>query len=576
MKNMIRRPICILLVAVMLLTLIPAGIIEASAEETNSLVWDSASKYFNVTYMKGARGANAEKKGDYISYTGTNATPEQLNIIQPASFVGGDYPILAIRYRYDKEYTNAGLSIGYVESGKTLRTKDGAISTYADGNWHNRIINLSTIDKDTSAYDWSTANTNYFLVFPFGWNSCEGSQFDIAYIGLFKSVEDAQEYIGESVLAGGELKAAMDGATASTVTVTFEDNCVKATGVTTVQNAEQIKFKMPEAVDGGKYPFMAIKYKYDKAYENAKLSLSRTNFDAVNKDGATAKASNRSADGQIATFSDGEWQIAILDMRTIQFESKKDFPAIGGKTWADYTYNTFTFLPFGWNAVQDSVFSLEYFGFFSTEEKAVSYVKNMEQVPSVTVSEGVKSIAQYHENGTFANKINVTWADSTFDRVVLKNADGDILGYSTDASKTATFDVEADGEYSVVGENTSKTYFRGWQPGTDGASIRFVASLDDLTCTGAGMEITAVAGDVTKNFGMDASGITKIVYASIMGGGMNYTAADLATSYIHVAVVEGLPTGVELTFTVKPFKMVEGERIYGGETTVVYTVSSGN
>ncbi len=576
MKNMTKRPICFLLVAVMLLTLIPAGIIGVSAEETSSLVWDSASNYFNTNYMKGARGATAEKKGDYISYTGTNATPEQLNIIQPSNFVGGDYPILAIRYRYDKEYTNAGLSIGYFGSGKALRTKDGAISTYADGNWHNRIINLSTIDKDNASYDWSTATTNYFFVFPFGWNSCEGSQFDIAYIGLFKSVEDAQEYVGESALAGGELKAAMDGTTTHTVTAVFEDNCVKATGVETVQDAEQIKFKMPEAVDGGKYPFMAIKYKYDKAYDNAKLSLFRTNFEAVNKDGATGTVSNRSADGQIATFSDGEWQIAILDMRTVNFESNRNFPAIGGKTWADYTYNTFTFLPFGWNAVKDSVFSLEYFGFFSTKEKAVSYVKNMEQVPSVTVSEGVKSIAQYHDNGTFANKINVTWADSTFDRVVLKNAKGDILSYSTDANKTATFDVEADGEYSVVGENTSKTYIRGWQPGTDGTSIRFVASLDDLTCTGAGMEITAVSGDVTKNFGMDASGITKTVYGSIKGGEINYTAADLATSYIHVAVVDGLPTDAEITFTVKPFKVVDGERVYGEEMTVVYSATAEN
>lgn len=584
MKNMTKRPICILLVAVMLLTLIPAGIIGVSAEEKAGIVLagetlkdaiDTNQSQVTVAYNEETATATATGLGGV----------EQFRFIMPETVSGADFPYLAIKYKYDRAYDTAKISLyrtkfeAVNKDGETVntasnRSQDGQLKTCADGVWHTLVLNLADVQFEGQSNfpaiggkTWTNYSYNTFTWMPFGWGGVKDSVFSIEYFGFFKTESDAIAYSGENAFAGKDLDGVLKKETNTNLTTEFADNCMVVTGMRDASDAEQAIVNMPSRMNGSAYPYMAIRYKYDKAYDNARISVYATS--AISTDGNNTTYNSRTKDGGIETVADGEWQVLIVDMRNVAFEN-------GGKCWANYAYQQLRFLPFGWKAVKDSVFSVSYFGFFSTEEKAVSYVKNMEQVPSVTVSEGVKSIAQYHDNGTFANKINVTWADSTFDRVVLKNADGDILGYSTDASKTATFNVAADGEYTLIGENTSKTYIRGWQPGTDGISIRFVASLDDLNCSGAGMEITAVAGDVTKTFGMDASGVTKTVYGSIKGGGMDYTAADLATAYIHVAVVEGLPTGVEITFTVKPFKMVEGERIYGEETTVVYTVSSGN
>ncbi len=419
---------------------------DASAEEKTGIILAGET-------LKNAIGDDqSEVTAAYDEETATATATglggvEQFRFRMPESVSGADYPYLVIKYKYDKVYDNAKISLYRTNfeaentSGETAlaanRSQDGQIATFGDGEWHILTLDMRTINFEgqknfpaIGGKTWANYTYNSFTWMPFGWGGVKDSVFSIEYFGFFKTEEAAKAYtkqVDGVVLAGGELKAAMDGTTTHTVTAVFEDNCVKATGVETVQDAEQIKFKMPEAVDGGKYPFMAIKYKYDKAYDNAKLSLFRTNFEAVNKDGATGTVSNRSADGQIATFSDGEWQIAILDMRTVNFESNRNFPAIGGKTWADYTYNTFTFLPFGWNAVKDSVFSLEYFGFFKSEEDAKKYAGMDEVVDDSTgFVYGAKRIGVTWQINTAAS-LNMTAKvneDETVATVVANTANG--------------------------------------------------------------------------------------------------------------------------------------------------------
>lgn len=205
----------------------------------------------------------------------------------------------------------------------------------------------------------------------------------------------------------------------------------------------------------------------------------------------------------------------------------------------------------------------------AAENEGKDGIQNVDVI--VRASQKIYSTAVLNSDGTFANKLDASWSDLEFDRVVLKDASGRIVASSTAADKKATFAVSADGAYTLVGEKTSSTYLRGWQFGTNGNSIRFVATLDDLTCSGAGMEITAVAGEVTKNFGLDESGVTTTVYSSFSGDGLSYEATELATSYIYVAAINGLPSG-EIAFTVKPFKVVNGERVYGETATVTCTV----
>lgn len=419
---------------------------DAPAEEKNGLVLVGETLKNAIGDEQSQVTAAYDEESATATATGLGGV-EQFRFRMPEAVNGADYPYLVIKYKYDQVYDNAKLSLyrtnfeAVNKDGQTAlaanRSQDGQIATFGDGEWHIQVLDMRTIQFESQknfpaigGKTWSNYTYQSFTWMPFGWGGVKDSVFSIAYFGFFKTEEAAKAYtkqVDGVVLAGGALKAGMDGTSTGTVTAVFEDNCVKATGVETKADAEQIRFRMPEAVDGGKYPFMAIKYKYDKSYDNAKLSLFRTNFEAVNKDGATAKASNRSADGQIATFSDGEWQTAILDMRTVTFENNKNFPAIGGKTWANYTYHTFTFLPFGWNAVKDSVFCLEYFGFFKTEEDAKKYAGMDEVVDDSTgFVYGAKRIGVTWQINTAAS-INMTAKvneDETVATVVANTASG--------------------------------------------------------------------------------------------------------------------------------------------------------
>ena len=526
MKNMIRRPIGILLVAVMLLTLIPAGIFGASAEEPYSV---------------------------YVSADGDDTAAGTQDA--PVATIGKAFEKCkgeteAVVYLIGK-LTCA--DIGTLPSGVTSLTVAGYGTDSALVLTGHILKYNSTIKRLIFKNLKIVVEANYMLAFA-----------PVPYVGY--------ENVSVSSTSGKGIKtyAVHHGATKfdnlntvvsyGTGTGTITEASISGSG----NNSGNVTFD----INGGNVGWLHTANANGSGLftGNITVKLSAGSIQVLNMGGAGA-----------ATSVKGNVYINVDGGKIVQVQSN-------GKTIDGdviFTINDFTSAENSFKTFKGTT--------VSAGHKRVLLLNNGKQFAAETNGNGIQnmdviirapqkvySTAVLHEDGTFANKINVSWADSTFDRVVLKNEKGDILGYSTDASKTATFDVAADGEYTLIGENTSKTYIRGWQPGTDGTSIRFVASLDDLNCSGAGMEITAVAGDVTKTFGTDASGVTKTVYGSIKGGGMDYTAADLATAYIHVAVVEGLPTGVEITFTVKPFKMVEGERIYGEETTVVYTVSSGN
>ncbi len=188
----------------------------------------------------------------------------------------------------------------------------------------------------------------------------------------------------------------------------------------------------------------------------------------------------------------------------------------------------------------------------------------------ISVPSGVYAFAEKNDDDSFAHRLKVqVKTASGYDKVVVRNGDGDVVSYSTEGTVSGNntyyyLDLEdtLDSEYTVSLEKTTDAQFRGVQKGNDGKSVRFIGSIDTLDCEGVGLEI--VCG---SNKG-DTS--TQTVYTSVIADGKTVTAGELGSEYLFTAVVKFENTdvsGTECEFTVKAFKVVEGEKIYGTATT---------
>lgn len=102
----------------------------------------------------------------------------------------------------------------------------------------------------------------------------------------------------------------------------------------------------------------------------------------------------------------------------------------------------------------------------------------------------------------------------------------------------------------------------GWQENHSvTGAIRFLATVDTLYYQEIGFEVTV--DGVTKERG----GST--VYSSVVANGTTYTAAELDGRYITALIVSDI-TEAGVTFTVKPYVVFFGERIYGKAVEMVF------
>ncbi|MBQ8817122.1 MAG: hypothetical protein IJZ83_00945 [Clostridia bacterium] len=93
-------------------------------------------------------------------------------------------------------------------------------------------------------------------------------------------------------------------------------------------------------------------------------------------------------------------------------------------------------------------------------------------------------------------------------------------------------------------------------------SVRFVGVVNSLAYDEVGFKITC--GE--RNFDTAC----KYVYTSIAGDGDDYTAAALGGNYIFAVAIKNIPTEGEVTFTVKPYFVVDNQTYYGTAYTVTY------
>ncbi len=105
-------------------------------------------------------------------------------------------------------------------------------------------------------------------------------------------------------------------------------------------------------------------------------------------------------------------------------------------------------------------------------------------------------------------------------------------------------------------------------------SIRFVGVLDSLDFEGVGFEISADYGEAEPKL-FDHTGTT--VYTTLNayadGAMVTYTADDLDGSYIYALIIQNVPA-VDIAFTVKPFVVRDGAKVYMEQQVVNFTAAS--
>lgn len=115
-------------------------------------------------------------------------------------------------------------------------------------------------------------------------------------------------------------------------------------------------------------------------------------------------------------------------------------------------------------------------------------------------------------------------------------------------------------------------------PADNAVALRFIGSVNSLKGEKVGFELTAVytADGVERTLSWDRS--ATMVYTSILaeenGSVRSVTAAELGGVYLYALVLENVPVNAgDIVFTVRPYRVIDGEKDYGVEKTV--TLSGG-
>ena len=125
--------------------------------------------------------------------------------------------------------------------------------------------------------------------------------------------------------------------------------------------------------------------------------------------------------------------------------------------------------------------------------------------------------------------------------------------YSMPSYAGAYVGVQNTEKYTATPEN---------QEAYEAYSVRFVGVVNSLSYDEVGFKITC--GE--RNFDTACSR----VYTSIAGDGDDYTAAALGGNYIFAVAIKNIPTDGKVTFTVKPYFVVDNQTYYGTAYTVTY------
>lgn len=115
-------------------------------------------------------------------------------------------------------------------------------------------------------------------------------------------------------------------------------------------------------------------------------------------------------------------------------------------------------------------------------------------------------------------------------------------------------------------------------PADNAVALRFIGSVNSLKGEKVGFELTAVytADGAERTLSWDRS--ATMVYTSILaeenGSVRSVTAAELGGVYLYALVLENVPVNAgDIVFTVRPYRVIDGEKDYGVEKTV--TLSGG-
>jgi hypothetical protein len=131
--------------------------------------------------------------------------------------------------------------------------------------------------------------------------------------------------------------------------------------------------------------------------------------------------------------------------------------------------------------------------------------------------------------------------------------------------------------YSIgfVGEEQNVSNSVKYQTKVDGDAwaLRLISTIDTLDCDAVGFEITATAAELTEAKAWDRN--TDIVYTSITetvnGKDEIRDAAYCGGNYIYTAAITGISIAdySAITFTVKPYVLIDGAKVYGATQTIV-------
>ena len=108
----------------------------------------------------------------------------------------------------------------------------------------------------------------------------------------------------------------------------------------------------------------------------------------------------------------------------------------------------------------------------------------------------------------------------------------------------------------------------------DAWALRLISTVDTLNADAVGFEISATAAELAQAKTWDRN--TTKVYTSICetvnGETVVRDAAYCGGNYIYTAVISGISIAdySTITFTVKPYVVIDGAKVYGATQTLVF------
>ncbi len=547
-----KRILSFLLCMVMLLCTIPLSVSavvdkDTETEGSRSAFWTGSDLYSKTTSKTTNLSCEFDNAEQAIKFSAaenlSGGTSLQITGVFDESTRGSGavYKYMAIKYKYSGVTTNVGLSLNRMNvqsldneallatQCKSSRSVDGAITTVADGEWHTAVIDMTTVNFEATngfiAYGktWGDYSYTYFQILPWKWAAVtQGSEFYISSFGFFED-----KFMAEDALAGySRIYTASD---LESITL---DSVNKGNASIALENGALV-MSHTAVVDGIKVvmdfntelPFMVLKCKYGGTGYIPDLKIMYWD-DALSTPKMCEKVLNEE--------NTSEWQ--VVTQQLIGFNN--------GSSWSSKNTTQIQLCPYQWTGgyTTESTFSVESIAFFKTAAASAAYAKAI--ALDVSASNCTADVDAKN------NIVNVSDIPSGCNKI--KVFDGVNLVKSYDVTGTNySFSIADLGAYTnitVSAENSGLAYCRAVQNGDDGSSVRFIATVDDLSAVAMGFSVDVTCGSTTKRFTAE----TSTVYSSVLADSDTYTAQSLGGNYIFVFVITDLPEGTA-SFVATPY-----------------------